>query len=138
MKAKLIGLSLGLIAVVGLGFYISSALSKESVAILAASNSMPVNQIADMGPTSAPFVLVQNWYDAKYGASYDTLDKPALPPNLGSYYGLYGLPSYDLLREYLKKGGYIGSPLGRSKKELYNDCLMYSTYTYQCQNGSQY
>jgi hypothetical protein len=54
-----------------------------------------------------------------------------------AYYGLYGIPIDDLYKAWLKYGGYIGSPLGRSNEDLYNTCLLHARYTYECQNGGQ-
>jgi len=135
MKPELIVLSVGVIALLCLGFYMS-VISKEQVETSAVSHS-PLIQIKGMHPASVPFVLIEDRSIEKYGPYYD-LRGSGFRQHLGSYFGLYALPSYDFLREYLEKGGYIGSPLDRSRRELYNDCLIYSRYTYECQNGAQY
>jgi hypothetical protein len=136
MKYKSIMLLAGLITAAGLGFYVNSGSAQES-GMSAEVNSIVENKIGSMLPDPGSLLLVQDRYNSKYGPYHDRLNQPGLPSDLGSYYGIYGLPSYDVFREYLKRGGYIGSELFRDKRELYNKCLIYSRYTYECQNGQQ-
>ena len=138
MNYKLTILSVGLIAAVGLGFYVYASPSKQPVVNLTNSNSITRNQIGSMLLNPGPFLLVQDTFSSKYGPYHYRFNQPGLPSDWRNYYGIYALPSYDVLREYLKRGGYIGSELFRSKRELYNECLIYSRYTYECQNGQQW
>jgi hypothetical protein len=121
---------------VGLGFYVNSSSTQES-GIPAEVNTIVESKIGSMLPDPGSLVLVQDTFNSKYGPYHYRLNQSGLPSDLRNYYGLYELPSYDVLREYLKRGGYIGSELFRSKRELYNECLIYSRYTYECQNGQQ-
>jgi hypothetical protein len=91
-----------------------------------------------MLPNTGSLLLVQDRFDSNYGPYDDFLKQPGLPSDWRNDYGIYALPSYDVLREYFKRGGYIGSALFRSKRELYKECLIYSRYTYECQNGQQW
>ena len=137
MKYRSIILSVGLIAAVGLGFYVNSSSSQES-GMSAQVDTIVENKIGSMLPDPGSLLLVQDTFNSKYGPYHYRLDQPGLPSDLRNYYGIYALPSYDVFREYLKRGGYIGSELFRSKRELYNECLIYSRYTYECQNGQQW
>ena len=137
MKYNSIILIVGLIAAVGLGFYVSSGSPQES-GMPAKVDTMIENRIGNMLPNTGSLLLVQDRYDSKYGPYNDISNKPSLPSDWRDYYGIYALPSYDVLREYFKRGGYIGSELFRSKSELYKECLIYSRYTYECQNGQQW
>jgi hypothetical protein len=131
MKYNSIILIVGLIAAVGLGFYVSSGSPQES-GMPAKVNTMIENRIGDMLPNTGSLLLVQDRYDSNYGPYHE------LPSDWRNEYGIYALPSYDVLREYFKRGGYIGSELFRSKRELYKECLIYSRYTYECQIGQQW
>ena len=137
MKYKSIILSVGLIAAVGLGFYVNSSSTQES-GMPAEVNTIVENKIGSMLPDTGSLLLVQDTFNSKYGPYHYGFNQPGLPSDWRNYYGIYALPSYDVLREYLKRGGYIGSELFRSKRELYNECLIYSRYTYECQNGQQF
>ena len=135
MKHTSILLSVSLVAIAGLALYMHSALSEKSDSPLARFDSMLQNKMATMVPGSASLLLVgdnfENYDLYKYNSNR------SLSYDLQTYYGLYGIPIYDLYREWLKYGGYIGSPLDRSKRELYKDCLIHSRYTYECQKGQQ-
>ena len=137
MKYRSIILSVGLIAAIGLGFYVNSGSGQES-GMPAEVNTIVENRIGSMLPEPGSLLLVQDTFTSKYGPYHYRSDQPGLPSDWRNYYGIYELPRYDVLREYLKRGGYIGSELFRSKRELYNECLIYSRYTYECQNGQQF
>jgi hypothetical protein len=137
MKYKSIILAVGLITAVGLGFYANSS-SAQASGMSTQVNTIVENKVGSMLPDAGSLLLVQDRFDSKYGPYHHRFNQPGLPSDLRSYYGIYALPSYDVLREYLKRGGYIGSELFRSKRELYNECLIYSRYTYECQNGHQW
>jgi len=134
---KLVVLSVSLVAIAGLALYMRPALSEEPLGLPAHFNLTRQNEVSTMAPGLSPASLLLvggnfEKYDIyKYGFNR------SLPSDLHTYYDLYGIPIDDLLKEWLKYGGYIGSPLGRSKRDLYNTCLLYARYTYECQNGEQ-
>ncbi len=133
MNRTMFVLLVTLIAAAGLEFFICSANSEEPGARLSNYSSIATDESRTVGR----FLLVQDRYNSKYGPYHDRLNTPTLPPEFENFSSIYGIPSYDLLKEYLKYGGYIGDPLFRSKQELYNTCLLHSRYTYECQNGEQ-
>ncbi len=136
MKHTSIVLSVCLVALAGLALYMYSATSEESEGLLTHLDSMLKNKMASMLPDPGSLLLVQDASNSKYGPYNDPYAR-TVPSNWQAYYSLYGLPIYDLYREYLKHGGYIGSPLFRSRQELYRTCLLHARYTYECQNGEQ-
>jgi hypothetical protein len=137
MKRLSIILFVGLIGVSVLALYTPSALSEGPSSLSAHFDSMWQNNVSSAvsGLSPASLLLVGGNFEKydvyKYGFNR------SLPPDLNTYYDLYGIPIDDLLKKWLKYGGYIGSPLGRSKRDLYDTCLLYARYTYQCQNGEQ-
>ena len=137
MKRLSIILFVGLIGAASLGFYPRYALSEEPGSLSAHFNSTRQNNMSltVSDPNPASLLLVGGNFEKydiyKYGFNR------SLPSDLHTYYDLYGIPIDDLLKKWLKYGGYIGSPLGRSKRDLYNTCLLYARYTYECQNGEQ-
>jgi len=134
MKRLSIILFVGLIGVSGLALYMGSAPSQEPGVLSTHFDSALRNKTAAMVPDPASLLLVGDNSETYHLYKYK-LDR--LPSDLQTYYDLYGIPIYDLYKEWLKYGGYIGSPLGRSKRDLYNTCLLYARYTYECQNGEQ-
>ncbi len=136
MKHTSIVLSVSLVALAGLALYMYSATSEESDGLLTRLDSVVKNKMASMLPDPESLLLVQDFSNSKYGPYNDPYVR-SVPSNWQEYYSLYGLSIYDLYREYLKHGGYIGSPLFRSRRELYRTCLQYARYTYECQNGAQ-
>jgi hypothetical protein len=134
MKRVLITLFVGLIAVSGLGFYLRPAPSGEPGSLSGHFDSLVGNEPTTTDQGSVSLLLVgdisENYDLYKYGFT------GSLPSELQTYYDLYGIPVYELYKRWLKYGGYIGSPLDRSKQDLYRDCLIYSRYTYECQKGN--
>jgi hypothetical protein len=135
MKRMLIVLFVGLITAAGLSFYMHSALSQESDSPSGRFDSMRQSEVSTMVPGSGSFLLVADNFENYDIYKYNSNRSPSY--DLQTYYDLYGIPIYELYKNWLKYGGYIGSPLNRSKRELYNDCLMHSRYTYECQRGEQ-
>lgn len=135
MKRLSIILFVGLVGLSGLALCVRPAPSQEPESLSKRFDSIVRNEKATMVPGPASLLLVgdnfENYDINKYGSN------GSLPSDFQTYYDLYGIPIYQLYKHWLKYGGYIGSPLDRSKQELYRDCLMHSRYTYECQNGQQ-
>jgi hypothetical protein len=135
MRHLSIILFVGLIAVSSLALYMLFVPSQEPADFSTHFDSVLRNQTATMVPGSASFLLVGDNFENYDIYKYNSNRSPS--SDLQTYYDLYGIPIYELYKNWLRYGGYIGSPLYRSKRELYNDCLMRSRYTYECQRGEQ-
>lgn len=133
MRHLSIILFVGLIAVSSLALYMRFVPSQEAGALSTHFDSVLRNQTGTMVPGSASLLLVADNFENYDIYKYNSNRSPS--SDLQTYYDLYGIPIYELYKNWLKYGGYIGSPLYRSKGELYRDCLMHSRYTYECQKG---
>lgn len=135
MKRLSIILFVGLVGLSCLALYVRSAPSQEPESLSKRFDSIVRNEKATVVRGTASLLLVgdnfENYDINKYGSN------GSLPSDLQTYYDLYGIPIYELYKSWLKYGGYIGFPLGRSKRDLYRTCLQYAEYTYECQNGQQ-
>jgi hypothetical protein len=134
MKRSLSILFVGLVGVSVLA-YTPFALSEEPTGLPAHFNLARQNEAPAMvlGPASLLLVgdSLEKYDIYKYGLA------PSIPSGLQSYYGLYEIPRVDWWKYWLKYGGYVGDPLDHSKRNLYDRCLLFSRYTYECQNGAQ-
>ena len=135
MKRLLIILFVGLIGVSGVGFYVRPALSQEPGSLSAHLDSTRKINMSYMVPGLSPASLLLVGDNSENYDLYKYQSNGSPPSELHTYYDLYGIPVYELYKRWLKYGGYIGSPLDRSKQDLYRDCLIYSRYSYECQKG---
>ncbi len=131
MRHLSIILFVGLITAAGLAFFMRPTTSEESYSRIAHFDSIRQNKVSSIVPGPELLLVgdnLENYDIYKY-------QNRSLSSDFQTYYDLYGLPLYELYKEWLKYGGYIGSPLSRSRRELYRDCLIHSRYTYECQKG---